>query len=313
MGGKYSKEEIESNKKILKKELGILLDEKYYDKFNGNGKLDWQTKMCENNQSIDKYMNSKFTTTTNMRNKIYIQPLPYKKDNFDYKILIEYISIFFQLETILLDPIEIYLISDDKRDNDGIIQYSTTKIRQLLKTNLPNNACCLLAITNADLHPKEKKIQFVFGESSYYDRVGVISYLRFDKMFNNPLLKQCVHEIGLEVKKLENCNNLTKKMIYKKEMYAEALKDIKIELNSEESIINRVLKLVTHEILHMFSFDHCILYNCNMCGIMGNVQLDNFSYTLCPICIQKLYFAKPFDIKKRNGIIKILHKIRNKI
>ena len=66
-----------------------------------------------------------------------------------------------------------------------------------------------------------------------------------------------------------------------------------------DTIDNRILKIATHEILHMFSMDHCIYYDCNLCGVNGLYELDNISFSLCPICISKLYIVNRFDVKKR--------------
>ncbi len=53
----------------------------------------------------------------------------------------------------------------------------------MLKRRLPSRAYCLLGITLRDLYP-DPKWNFVFGEASFSDRVGVYSFARYDPRFS---------------------------------------------------------------------------------------------------------------------------------
>ena len=53
----------------------------------------------------------------------------------------------------------------------------------------------------------------------------------------------------------------------------------------------RTLKTATHETGHMFSMEHCIAYECNMCGSNHREESDRRPLALCPECLPKLCWA----------------------
>jgi archaemetzincin len=61
----------------------------------------------------------------------------------------------------------------------------------------------------------------------------------------------------------------------------------------------RTLKLATHETGHMFSMQHCIAYECNMCGCNNREESDRRSIALCPECVAKLCWATQADPVER--------------
>jgi archaemetzincin len=63
--------------------------------------------------------------------------------------------------------------------------------------------------------------------------------------------------------------------------------------------LRRTLKTATHETGHMFSMQHCIYYNCNMCGSNHLAEADQHPLWLCPICLGKLCHATGADPLKR--------------
>ena len=64
--------------------------------------------------------------------------------------------------------------------------------------------------------------------------------------------------------------------------------------------LESILKIITHEIGHMYNIDHCIDFNCLMCGFGCTSELENWSMTMCPNCINKLYLVSRFDVSKRH-------------
>jgi archaemetzincin len=52
----------------------------------------------------------------------------------------------------------------------------------------------------------------------------------------------------------------------------------------------RTIKTATHETGHMFSMQHCILYECNMCGSNHRAESDRRPVALCPECVAKLWW-----------------------
>jgi len=100
---------------------------------------------------------------------------------------------------------------------------------------------------------------FVFGLASVQKRTGVFSFARYDEDF------------------------------FEKEYY----------VPNYEKIFYRSVKVMVHEIGHMFGRRHCIYYSCVMNG--SNHMQENLKkpMELCPICLRKLQSNLKFDILER--------------
>ncbi len=61
----------------------------------------------------------------------------------------------------------------------------------------------------------------------------------------------------------------------------------------------RTLKTASHETGHMFSMQHCTLYECNMCGSNHREEADRRPLWLCPHCLAKLCYATGADPVRR--------------
>jgi len=61
----------------------------------------------------------------------------------------------------------------------------------------------------------------------------------------------------------------------------------------------RSLKVMAHEIGHIFTMDHCIFYECVMNGSNSLSESDSQPMHLCPICLSKLAWANELDILER--------------
>jgi archaemetzincin len=85
---------------------------------------------------------------------------------------------------------------------------------------------CIIGVTNEDIHSED--FSFVFGLANVMTQVGVFSFLRYYPEFNN--------------------------------------EEVKSEEDSENLILYRACKVMTHEIGHMFGIRHCIHYECGMNG-----------------------------------------------
>lgn len=280
-GTKLTDQQVEQIINSSKNDLGDLLQDSKYVKLAEPIEGEWLYKNYqEQGQTVEQYIQNSYNYVSDSKKKIYIMPILDHSIKSDINInkIIEYISVFFQLETVLLDKIDInYLKHKYKNSKINLSklikdnQYDTNTIMQILQYELPTDAFCLLGITNVDLY--SKGCNFVFGEAAYYSRIGVTSYCRFDSTFYEKYLSE--------------------------DDLPEDEKDEFNKIFDNDILINRIFKLVTHEILHMFSMEHCIWYNCNLCGISGIIELDKYTHQLCPICINKLYIANKFDVNKR--------------
>eukprot|EP00755_Sulcionema_specki_P016112 Sspe_Gene.61168::Locus_33876_Transcript_2_3_Confidence_0.400_Length_3011::g.61168::m.61168/K06974/amzA, AMZ2, AMZ1; archaemetzincin len=64
-------------------------------------------------------------------------------------------------------------------------------------------------------------------------------------------------------------------------------------------LLERALKVMTHEVGHIFGLRHCIYYNCLMNGSNHLEELDSNSTVLCPICTLKLQDSFSWNLKDR--------------
>lgn len=100
---------------------------------------------------------------------------------------------------------------------------------------------------------------YVFGQARFHDGVGVYSFVRYDPKFHGE-----PHGPG-----------------------------------TDKLILRRCLKLMVHEIGHMFAIRHCIYYECAMNGSNHLEETDRSPLHLCPVCLRKLHDSIGFDVEAR--------------
>lgn len=168
---------------------------------------EWLASFPENGQTFEQYINENPTLPTETRNKIFIQPIG-KFDKKQMKIIeftAEYMESFYNLPVKLLNvknfeeplSLENYRIHSQwkiKQIRTGYI------LEKILLPELPEDAAALIAFTSDDLYP-DKNFNFVFGQASLENRVGVWSLYRLKddadfKLFLKRTLKVAVHETG---------------------------------------------------------------------------------------------------------------------
>src|SRR5204862_2614996 len=100
---------------------------------------------------------------------------------------------------------------------------------------------------------------FVFGQASVRERVGVYSFARYDPAF-----------------------------------YGEARPP-----GYETLLLRRSCKVLAHETSHMFGLAHCTFFNCLMNGSNHLAESDRRPLHLCPVCLRKLQWSIEFDVLER--------------
>jgi archaemetzincin len=65
--------------------------------------------------------------------------------------------------------------------------------------------------------------------------------------------------------------------------------------NDPELFLRRSIKLLSHEVGHIFGMEHCIWYKCVMCGANSLAEDDRYPVHLCPIDLRKLEWNTGFD------------------
>jgi archaemetzincin len=144
---------------------------------------DWLAKHIESGQSFDAYLDESPVRADERRTTLYVQPLG-RLDAGGEKLLrltADMLGRFYGLPVktlALLPPGTIPERARRTRAETGETQILTGFVLDLLKTRRPDDAVAVIALTDFDLWPGEGW-NFVFGQASLRDRVGVWSFHRF--------------------------------------------------------------------------------------------------------------------------------------
>jgi len=147
------------------------------------GPGDWLASHHEDGQTFDEYLAGRPVTAVGKRNKIYIRPLGdfSPKQREIVKLTADFMSRYFDRAVVVAEDLPLSLIPKQARrvhPEWGTPQILTSYVLEsILKPRLPADAAACLALTTSDLWP-DKGWNFVFGEASLRDRVGVWSLSR---------------------------------------------------------------------------------------------------------------------------------------
>jgi archaemetzincin len=226
------------------------------------GPNDWLAVHSERGQSFDEYREWVAHRPDATRRVIYLLPFGEFPEETSPPLeeLRAYAAIFFQMEVRLLPAHTPHDLEFSPRKNPrgGQRQILTTDVLEFLKTKLPADAYCLLGITMDDLYP-QPSWNYVFGQASLDERVGIHSLARYDPVF------------------------------WGDERGSRYL----------DVILQRACKVLAHETGHMFGLHHCIYFECVLNGSNHLAETDASPQHLCPVCLRKLQFAAGFDAVKR--------------
>lgn len=223
---------------------------------------DWLAEHPEPGQTFDGFVREGNRRPDRVRNTLYLQPLGEFHTDRGPSIdtLREYGAAYFGMDMAILSTLELQGAGFRTRANPwtGGRQVLTTDVLAHIKAQLPNDAFCVLAITIEDLYP-HPSWNFVFGQASSRDRVGVFSFARYDPAFYGESRKKEGHQI----------------------------------------LLRRTCKVLVHEMAHMFGLDHCIFFSCVMNGSNHLPESDARPLHLCPVCLRKLNYSVGFDVASR--------------
>lgn len=201
-----SKQTTNSSQISIQQDTGIislmrLVDDSIPDLYLG----DWLSIHHEENQTLPKYMYSQPIRKKNVTDKIYILPIGTfnSQEKYIIKVAIEFVQLFYQTETILLDPYKPEIPDSFVRFGYELEQnqYKTTYFHNLLKKKFPEDVFIFMGITNLDLFTNENN-NYVFGQATLYSRVGITSLKRLNINPEDTVLslkrvcKTLCHELG---------------------------------------------------------------------------------------------------------------------
>jgi len=174
------------------------------------GPNDWLAQHREAGQTFREYLRADPVTLSGRRKVIYVQPLgEFTPEQRRLVVLTaEFLGLFYNAAVKVREDLPLSLIPAEARRRHpawGMPQVLTGYVLdQVLRSRLPADAAVYLAFTASDLWPGEGW-NFVFGQASLRDRVGVWSIYRNgdpaggDAAFRQCLLrtlKTAVHETG---------------------------------------------------------------------------------------------------------------------
>ncbi|XP_045155773.1 archaemetzincin-2 [Echinops telfairi] len=160
-----------------------------------------------------------------------------------------------------------------------------------------------------DLYPRDSW-NFVFGQASLTDGVGIFSFARYSNDFYSECFKgkgqkpvvssssdysvfdnYCVPEIT-GVLLLRSCKE-------KAEAFCPCTELLFQKPNGRSYCESHSTATLTHEIGHIFGMRHCQWLSCLMQGSNHLEEADRRPPHLCPICLRKLQSAIGFHIADR--------------
>jgi archaemetzincin len=221
---------------------------------------DWLAVHQEQDETFEQFKASSPNRPAPKRNIVYFQPLgDFAADRSpSLEKLREFAAAFFAMEIKTLPSVSIEKFPTRPNPFTHNSQILTTDVLRFLKARIPADAFCVLAITMEDLYP-EASWNFVFGQASLRDRVGVYSFARYHPAF-----------------------------------YGEARTS-----GYEVVLLRRSCKVLAHETSHMFGLTHCTCFNCLMNGSNHLAESDRRPLHLCPVCLRKLQWSIGFDVLAR--------------
>lgn len=147
---------------------------------------DWLNYHLEPGQSFDRYTHTRFNHPDAAHRTIYLLPIgEFSQDNSpELDDLKAYAEAYFQLDVKVLAPVTVEQGKFTTRINEFThkSQILTATALAFLKTQLPQDAFCLLGVTMEDLYPGDDW-NFVFGIASLNERIGIYSFARYDPAF----------------------------------------------------------------------------------------------------------------------------------
>jgi archaemetzincin len=152
------------------------------------GPNDWLVNHPEQGQSFADFVRSAAQRPDAKHHKLYLQPLGEFISGASPPLaqLRAFASAFFTLDVNMLAALDIAGSAVTSRLNPRTHnrQLLTTDILALLRKRVPQDAYAILGITMEDLYP-DASWNFVFGQASLREGVGVYSFARYDPRFSN--------------------------------------------------------------------------------------------------------------------------------
>jgi archaemetzincin len=242
----------------LSPHLQRAFDPIHHEPMRPPGMNDWLDAHPEPGQTFAQHRDAKFPPPDDKRNILYLLPLgEFTADAPSLATLSRLVRAYYGLEVRVLPAVPLADVEATRRGTNRYGEPAQMKSPEVLKwlvPRVPADGFALLALTMMDLYPSDDW-NYVFGQASFRDRVGVQSFARQDPAF-----------------------------------YDQARPD-----DWKQLVLRRAAWTIIHEIGHTFGLHHCIYFECIFAGANHQAEADSRPLHACPVCTRKLHGALNFD------------------
>jgi archaemetzincin len=234
------------------------------------GEDDWLAAHPEPGQTYTQYVADDPNRPDAERRIIYLLPIGDISGDGAPPLepLVGVMQAFFGLDVKMLPAITLADTGATTRVNEytGKPQALAPDILHWMSWQVPKDAYGVVAITMVDLYP-DPSWNFVFGQASFKERVGVQSFARYDPAF-----------------------------------FGDAR-----PADWKALVLRRATWTMIHETGHMFGIAHCVHWRCIMGGSNNQDESDRAPLHLCPVCAHKLWYAVRYDpVAREEALAKAL-------
>nr|XP_043869961.1 archaemetzincin-2 [Solea senegalensis]XP_043869962.1 archaemetzincin-2 [Solea senegalensis]XP_043869963.1 archaemetzincin-2 [Solea senegalensis] len=250
---------------------------------------DWIPSHREEPQDFKSFYTDPYRKSPDAgHNTVYIQTIgPFGETGVQTDQYVEWLrkycqAFFTGLSVRLMPPVTIaetqccFRVNSDSHN----LQILTGDLLRFLGDRKPKDAFCIVGITMIDLYPKDSW-NFVFGQASLSQGMGVFSFARYDDNFYS---RNYAGRLKAHVKPKQG------DYFVFDGYYTPPI---------SSSLLLRSCKTMTHEIGHMFGIRHCQWLNCVMQGSNHLEESDRRPLDFCPVCLRKLQVSVGFNIAQR--------------
>lgn len=221
---------------------------------------DWLAVHPEPGQTFEQFRGSRRRPVTEERRTVYVAVLDdTTRIGVRPQVLVDHLAAYFGVPAAVAHP-DPEPAFTTRRDRRRTL---TTDVLRWMPDQMPSDGYALLAVTTRDLYAGNDW-NFVFGEAAPLARVGVFSFARMDPAFPAPPPDPAGRDGA-----------------------------------TRALVLRRCLKVVTHEIGHLFGLEHCVAGLCLMNGANGVDEMDRTPLHLCPECLRKVAHACDLDLVER--------------
>ncbi len=232
--------------------------------------IDWLANVDEPGQTYEQFRKRNYPKPNEKKRRIYLQPIGVFQDHApSIEDLKDYAELFFGMQFVILPTVRI----DSEEIRSRV--HPTQRHRQMYADDIlrllhRNKPKDAYAVLGLTMTDmfSGSRNNFVFGVASTSHRTAVFSFARNNPEFYNALWKPTYAPL----------------------------------------VFKRSMRVMTHELGHLFGLMHCIHFACLMNGANHLQESDRQPLHLCPVCLRKLHHQVGFEIVPRykalNGFFK---------